>query len=91
VLLKANEFLKVQMHTTPELVQNHTLATQKVLYANTKFLRDLMACAPSDYDEMLNGPETDQKRKYEKCIKDICDNEVVLIPYYPERNSSGSQ
>lgn len=49
-----------------------------------------MNCAPSDYDEMLNGPETDQKRKYEKFIKDICDHEVVLIPYYPERNSNNT-
>ena len=28
------------------------------------------------------------ERKYHKIIKDICDNEVVLIPYYPERTSA---
>ena len=47
-----------------------------------------MNCAPNDYDSFRAGPETDQKRKYDKIIKDICDNEVVLIPYYPERTSS---
>ena len=46
-----------------------------------------MNCQPTDYDAMKNGPETDRKRRYEKIIKDICENEVVLIPYYPERTS----
>lgn len=32
----------------------------------------------------MNGPETDQKRKYEKILLDIQANEVVLIPFYPE-------
>jgi len=60
-----------------------------VLYCNTNFLRELMNCAPNDSDSFLNGgPETDQQRKYHKIIKDICDNEVVLIPYYPERTSA---
>ena len=32
---------------------------------------------------MMDGPETDQKRKYEKILKDITEHEVVLIPFYP--------
>ena len=32
----------------------------------------------------MNGPETDQKRKYEQILKDIIENDVVLIPFYPE-------
>ena len=87
VLLKANDFLKVQQHTTDAQQEIHTLATQKVLYGNTNFLREIMNCQPTDYDAMKNGPETDRKRRYEKIIKDICENEVVLIPYYPERTS----
>jgi len=90
VLLKANDFLKVQQHTTGEQAQMHTLATQKVLFSNTNFIRDLIKCAPQDFEALHNGPETDQKRKYEKIIKDITDNEVVLIPYYPERTSESA-
>ena len=55
-----------------------------MLFANTNFLRDLKNCAPNDYDLLKDGPETDQKRKYEKIIKDITDHEVVLIPFFPE-------
>ena len=58
-----------------------------MLYCNTNFIRELINCAPTDYDALRRGPETDQKRKYEKIIRDITDNEVVLIPYYPERKS----
>ena len=34
----------------------------------------------------MNGPETDHKKKYEKILKDIIANEVVLIPFFPEPN-----
>ena len=39
---------------------------------------------------MVKEPETDQKRKYQKIIKDICESDVVLIPYYPERSSDSN-
>jgi len=55
-----------------------------VLYCNTNFLREIKNCAPNDYDLLKDGPETDQKRKYEKIIKDITDHEIVLIPFYPD-------
>ena len=84
VLLKANEFLKMQSTSGGENDQIEALGTQKVLFCNTSFMRDLKTCAPVDYDALRAGPETDQRRKYEKIIKDITDNEVVLIPFFPE-------
>ena len=60
------------------------MPVQKVLFCNTNFIRDVKNCAPHDYDMLKNGPETEQKRKYEKIIKDITENDVVLIPFYPE-------
>lgn len=47
-------------------------------------MRDLKNCSPVDFDALQAGPETDQKRKYEKIIRDITDHDVVLIPFYPE-------
>ena len=35
----------------------------------------------------MNGPETDQKRRFTKILKDIAENDVVLIPFYPEVNN----
>ena len=32
----------------------------------------------------MNGHDTEQKKKYEKILKDIIANEVVLIPFFPE-------
>jgi len=61
-----------------------------VLLSNTNFIRDLIKCSPQDFEALHNWPEMDQKRKYEKIIKDITDNEVVLIPYYPERTSESA-
>ena len=61
------------------------LAPQKVLYGTTNFLSELNNCTPSDYDVMRNGPETDKKRMFEKMNKEICESDVVLIPYYPDR------
>lgn len=48
VLLKANDFIKTQQiqDSIPQLIR-----TQKVLYANTNFLRDLMNYTPNPYDD----------------------------------------
>ena len=81
VLLRSNDFLKQQQNAQ---ASNLTVATQKVLFCNSNFIRDLKNCAPADYEALMDGPETDQKRRYQKIIKDITDNEVVLIPFYPE-------
>lgn len=58
----------------------------KVLYCNTNFIRDLRNCAPDDYAQLrMQSPKTDKQRaKYEKILNDINDNDVVLIPFYPE-------
>lgn len=84
VLLRANDFLKMQLTSGTVQSPITAMAAQKVLFCNTNFIRDVKNCAPQDYDLLKNGPETDQKRKYEKIIKDITDNDVVLIPFYPE-------
>ena len=85
LLLRANEYIKQQKTgvTTPQ-VQLDLVKTKKVLYCNSNFLRELKNCQPNDYEKMMNEPETDQKRKYEKILKDITDNDVVLIPFFPE-------
>ena len=54
------------------------------MYCNTNFIRDLKNCQPTDYDSLRSGPETDQKRKYEKIMKDFAEHEIVLIPFYPD-------
>lgn len=63
------------------------MTTQKVLFCNTNFIREFKSCVPTDYDALMEGPETDQKRKFTKMMKDISENEVVLIPFYPEVNN----
>ena len=82
VLLKANDFLRNQNFDTQQL------ETQKVLFCNTNFIRELTNCAPEDYDALMAGADTTQKKRYEKIIKDITENDIVLIPYYPERTSA---
>ena len=84
VLLRANEYIKQQQANGTMQEQMPQLDTQKVLFCNTNFIRELKNCQPDDYELLMNGPDIDQKRKYEKILKDIHANEVVLIPFYPE-------
>ena len=58
VLLKANDYLKAQS-TAGAIGNIESLATQKVLYCNTNFIRELFNCTPPDYDALRRGPETD--------------------------------
>lgn len=39
--------------------------------------------APDDFAEFQAGPDTAQKRKYEQLIRDVSENEIVLIPFFP--------
>ena len=56
VLHRANDYLKMQataganQANPPEVSE---LATKKVLYCNTNFIRDLKNCAPVDYDALI--------------------------------------
>lgn len=62
------------------------MESQKVLFCNTNFIRDLKACAPIETDDFEEEhADLESQRKYEKIIKDIVESDVVLIPYYPER------
>ena len=90
MLLKANDYFKAQQTATPEATAMQALATQKVLYTNTKFLQELIKYAPADYEEMTTGAATDERRKYERMVQDVCQHDVVLIPYFPERDSATS-
>ena len=69
------------------MTQDMDVVTQKVLFCNTGFIREFKNCVPVDYDSLMNGPETDQKRRFTKILKDIAENDVVLIPFYPEVNN----
>ena len=88
VLLRAQDFLRSivtkDANTTP---QDFEVATQTVLYCNTSFIRDFKNCVPNDYESLMNGPETDQKRRFSKILKDVAEHDVVLIPFYPEINN----
>lgn len=88
VLLRAQDFLRSivtkDANTTP---QDFEVATQTVLYCNTSFIRDFKNCVPNDYESLMNGPETDQKRRFAKILKDVAEHDVVLIPFYPEINN----
>lgn len=59
VLLKANDFLKAQQTAGENSEIIEALATQKVLFCNSNFIRELKNCTPVDYDELKAGPETD--------------------------------
>ena len=88
VLLRAQDFLRSQITKDATTTGDaEPVVTQKVLYCNTSFIREFKNCVPHDYDDLMNGPETDQKRRFTKILKDITDNEVVLIPFYPEVNN----
>ena len=88
VLLRAQDFLRSQIskdtNTTPAELELHT---QSVLYCNTSFIREFKNCVPNDYESLMNGPETDQKRRFNKILKDVAEHDVVLIPFYPEVNN----
>ena len=55
VLHRANDYLKMQATAGANSNPNEIteLATKKVLYCNTNFIRDLKNCAPVDYDAMI--------------------------------------
>ena len=94
MLLSRNEYIKKQAANDGGAIAKPVVFdTQKVLYCNTKFIRDVINCSPIDYDSLMQGPDTDQKRKFTKIISNITEHEVILIPYYPEQtpksNSAG--
>ena len=53
VLHRANDYLKMQSTAGGNANEITELATKKVLYCNTNFIRDLKNCAPVDYDAMI--------------------------------------
>ena len=60
MLLRAQDYLKAQMTPGSSATADYEqLVTQKVLYCNTKFIREFKSLVPNDYDELMNGPETD--------------------------------
>ena len=87
MLLRGADYLRSQMTKDASVTQDMEVVTQKVLFCNTSFIREFKNCVPNDYDSLMNGPETDQKRRFNKIMKDISENEVVLIPFYPEINN----
>ncbi len=56
----------------------------KVLYCNSSFIRDLQSCAPSEYEPNKKGSLTAMQRKYDRILKSVIENDIVLIPYYPQ-------
>ena len=88
VLLRRIDYIKLQSKDGGTMAKPVVFDTQKVLYCNTKFIRDIVNCTPNDVDALMQGPETDQKRKFTNIIRNITEHEVVLIPYYPEQTPS---
>ena len=60
VLLRGQDYIRQQMtKDANNITQDMEVVTQKVLFCNTSFIREFKNCVPQDYDNLMNGPETD--------------------------------
>jgi len=71
---------------------SETVPAEKVLYCSSNFVRRLRQINPEDFDsDGAKSSTTDPaKQDYSKIMTSISDSDVVLIPFFPEKTSSGA-
>lgn len=92
VLQKVHEFFKNQ-GTTPGArgTVSETVPAEKVLYCSSGFVRKLRAINPEDFDSdgCLSATTDPNKQDYAKIMTSINESDVVLIPFFPEKQANG--
>jgi hypothetical protein len=79
VLLQVQSFMKTE---TPG---GDAPTTDKVLYCNSNFIRKLRDCQKKSLDNTLN--DTKVQNDYNEMIQDLIDNDTILIPFFPDKQT----
>ena len=87
------EFFKTQGATPGQRgTISEAVTAEKVLYCSSSFVRKLRQISPEDFDSDggLSNTTAPDKQDYNKMMTSISESDVVLIPFFPEKTSSGA-
>ena len=70
---------------------SEAVTAEKVLYCNSNFVRKLRQINPEDFDSdgARSNNSSPTKAEYTKIMTSINESDVVLIPFFPDKDADG--